>query len=190
MKKIIRILTSLSLILSLSGCGASSAYLNWDEASTGQKTAAVLIGIVTLGIYPIIYVGGNIFGASAGASSEEDVYKDLEGLGADLEKYNNEELSARIYTNFGLSQSRSEEVARIIHHYNKLYGSRSITDEDAKRLYDSVLGVSFQEIREAVKERAEGNEEVLEGIYERIAFKNETSPEHIRDLVEQVIEGY
>lgn len=74
--------------------------------------------------------------------------------------------------------------------YNKLYGSRSITDEDARRLYNSVLGVSFKEIRDAVKERVEGNEEALEGIYERIAFKNETSPEHVRDLVEQVFEGY
>lgn len=209
------------------GCGSTrDTYKNWDSATNGKKTSAVLMGIITLGIWPdwvnrssyngyhrwsssfrpakpkekaaaIIYgvLTLGIYSAIQGFrgviwSAEGDSHKDLEAMGNILENSTQNNLAESISDNFGLSFGRSQKVSKIIYYFNKLKSKRAISKEDSKILYKSVFGVSFDQIKEAIHSNIEGNNEKLESLYEMIANKNQTSPEHIRDLVSEYMREF
>ena len=184
-KLIVKLMVVISLFTLISCSRTQGTYLNWDDANFGQKTSAVLMGVVTLGIWPGIVVGSSHF-----FSENYEAQKDLEKIGRTLENNTVNGLAYEISERFGLSEDRSYNVSKIIYNYNKMGKRRSMTNADSKRLYQEVLGVSLKQIKEAMVSVNEGEQSKMDSLYEKIADKNNTSPEHMRDLVEEYMQGH
>jgi len=173
-KTIINFLTIGALLLSLGSCDKSL----FDQASTKEKVKFVGLSIITLGIYASLY--NVIFDPEY--SERGDIEKDLEKIGAQFENQSMESLTQHISERFGLSEMRGQEIAKLIHFYARRGNLRSLTKSESEYLVNSVLGVSVEEIEKAALNYNLGKESGMDDFYDKISVRNETSPEHIRDL--------
>lgn len=106
--------------------------------------------------------------------------KDLEKMAALKEAYLLENQSEHLQVNFGLSAERSQEIAKLTKVWEKAGGKQlSIAEQDA--FAHELMGFTFSELIESVQE---GNGQSLEQLLEKAAFKNGTSPEHMRQIIE------
>lgn len=112
-----------------------------------------------------------------------DQLKDLEKLGANSEVLEREAMAGKIEENYGLSEERSSEVAKILYHYQKIEKKRSLTEMDKNILSKKLLGIDYKSAKYALEEHIQGNPGQLEGVLERAAKANDTSPEHVQELV-------
>lgn len=188
-KKVFKATILLSLLFSLSGCGLTSygTFKNWANANTvspGAKTFAVFATVFTLGIHPLVgYINwGNVL-----SSDEGDSLKDLEKIGAITENVEAEGLSDHIEEKFQLSEERSTFLAKKILHFYRISKTRKIRESEANLLLQKTLGLTGQEVSVGIESFLENDQETYNNLLEKVARKNETSPEHIRDLIKSLL---
>jgi hypothetical protein len=87
---------------------------------------------------------------------------------------------------FGLSVDRSKEVVRLTMAWQKA-GGKDLTERDQDAFSQEMLGFSITEAKAAVKAKNEGNPEAVEDLVERAAATNETTPEHVKSLIDTYI---
>lgn len=184
-KKIITFLAGSALLLSLSGCHFSvmGTYYNWDSSPDSHKAGAVILTVLTAGIWPgvdylVLEHDGYDYDHYSYWSDEGEASKDLEKFGALMENLELDNISNHISVEFGLSQERGKEIARLVKFYARKGSLRSLTKSESDHIVQSVLGVTTADIEKAVSSNGE-----VENLYEKIAVRNETTPEHIKDLV-------
>lgn len=129
-------------------------------------------------------IWGNLYEDSSANSA-----KDLEKVGAIMEKARVQNIGEQLAANYGLSETRGIEVAKLLVDYKTLQKKRSLTDSDADAFSGKLLGFSLTDAMKAYKKSSEGDATDMNKLVEEAARTNETSPEHLRDLLSGVLEN-
>lgn len=111
------------------------------------------------------------------------IVKDLELRGANRESVEKEGIRNRMVENFGLSYERAEEISNLLYNYQKVKRRRSLTFKERDILSRKLIGVSYKKAEKALEDHIQGSTEGLEELVDQAADINETTPEHIQELI-------
>ena len=114
--------------------------------------------------------------------------KDLEKMGQRVEAYSNQNLSGYFSHEFGLSEKRSKEVARLLKSYNRLKKTRALTEADQDIFSKRVIGLDSKRVNKAITSFFEGEREGLDELIHKAAYINETTPEHMESILETFLQ--
>lgn len=120
---------------------------------------------------------GNIFSESVESP------KDIEAIGANIERVSSERLEELLNINYGLSAERAHSVAKNISAYQKLSSKRSLTEKERNFFSSELLGVSFKNAQNAL---TSGDTQELNDLLDKAAGKNGTTPEQISIILNEV----
>lgn len=112
-----------------------------------------------------------------------ETYKDLEGMGADKEIIEVETSAENFQAQFGLSEERSFEVAKMVSAFNKVRSKRALTKNDRNIFTKSLLGVDYTSSKKALENHIQGEENALEDILKKASERNGISPEDVQEMV-------
>ncbi len=138
--------------------------------------------------YDLDYIGANYYqDYYSGVIFEQTQTssKDLEKMAALKEAIVVKKKAEVLAAEYGLSESRSLEVAKLANQWGKM-DKRGMTDKDHDLFAKEILGVSITDAKEAMKKSLEGDSENLESLIDTAAETNETSPEHINELITDI----
>lgn len=124
--------------------------------------------------------------SSLGLSHADASTVDMEKLATIKEQYFLNQMGQQIQARFGLSSERSKEIAVVAHQFNKLAGTRELTDKDADAFAVSIIGHNLKDIESAVKKSAKGESELLNKMLSDIADHNKTSPENVNSIISTI----
>lgn len=127
------------------------------------------------------FAGEFIFDETASQS------KDLEKVAAMMQSFKISKVGEALAAEFGLSDVRGREIAKVATEWTKLSKSRSLTNEDAKAFSKELLGVDIVEAQNAVMKKMEGDESAFDNLMEQAANANGTTPEHMNKLMSLLI---
>jgi hypothetical protein len=111
---------------------------------------------------------------------------DMGKLAALKEHHFLNQMAHNLNAKFGLSNDRAKQIAIVAHQFNKLAGSRELTEKDADIFASEVIGVNFKNVEIAVKESMRGNSSLLDKVLGEIAHKNGTSPENMNAMISSI----
>ena len=172
----------------------SSTYLGLDLAGyhavlndtqgldDGAKTTA-LTDFITNSSSTLNKVGTVFYDENGQAFSENsENKKDLEGLGAQVELQNTKEIANRLAVNFGLSEGRSQKVAKLVSQYSSLSTKRSLSDKEKNFFSQELLGIEYKDVVNGMK--SEGSE--MTDLFEKAAQTNNTSVEQMKAIINEL----
>jgi hypothetical protein len=113
--------------------------------------------------------------------------KDLEKIGALAESGKINALGSAIASDYGLSESRSIELAKLATNYAKVSQNRAMTEKDLKSFSTEVLGTDLSTFQKAIENDKQGNENNLEDLIEKAAELNGTTPEHFSKIISNLM---
>ena len=113
--------------------------------------------------------------------------KDLEKLAAFKETYKMKKMQDLLTYDFGLSEKRSENVAKLVLNWKRISKKRAMSDADADAFSKSLIGVNINKATEAFKKSLEGDKASFEGLIEKAAEVNGTSPENMKSLFDNLL---
>lgn len=124
--------------------------------------------------YVWFYYGGGFRFENTTAPS-----RDLETMAALGEEATINFMTAKISSDYALSESRAEEMAKLALRYRKLESSRELTAAEKNIFALEALGVSYAKVEASMKDRASGDEASYQEMLEAAAKVNRTTPESI-----------
>ncbi|MDC0255288.1 hypothetical protein OAK75_10315 [Bacteriovoracales bacterium] len=113
--------------------------------------------------------------------------KDLEKLAAFKETYQMKKMQDLLTYDFGLSEKRSENVAKLVLNWKRVSKNRAMSNADADAFSKSLIGVNINEATQAFKKSLEGDKGSFEGLIEKAAEVNGTSPENMKSLLDNLL---
>jgi len=116
-----------------------------------------------------------------------NMYKDLEKMGARIETKDLEKRSLELALSYGLSDERSMEVARALTHMESINSKRSLTGREKDLLTQELIGLNYSVSKNAMEKLIQGDEQGMEDLLEKAAEKNGITPEHVGDLLTELI---
>ena len=120
-------------------------------------------------------------------SEDKGKAKDLEKLGAVKEAFATKKVKEVLNFDYGLSEKRSESVAKLVVNWSKVSNNRAMTSADADAFTKKLIGVNINDATEAYKASLEGDSTSLDSLIEKAADVNETSPENMKDLFNNLV---
>ena len=120
-------------------------------------------------------------------SEDKGKAKDLEKLGAVKEAFATKKVKELLNFDYGLSEKRSESVAKLVVNWKKVSNNRAMTSADADAFTEKLIGVNINEATEAYKSSLEGDSASLDSLIEKAADVNETSPENMKELFNNLV---
>lgn len=117
----------------------------------------------------------------------EATSKDLEKVGAFIQDYKNELVADAIGAEFGLSEERSYDVARLVTNWQRLESKREMTKSDMNLFTNELFGSDFSDVENSLKEYLSGSEESLDKLTEKAASINDISPEHMSEIISELL---
>jgi len=111
---------------------------------------------------------------------------DMGKLAALKEQHYLNQMAGQLNAKFGLSADRAQEIAIVAHQYNKLAGTRELTEKDADVFAVSIIGKNMKDIETAVKESMKGNSDLLNEVLTTVGSKNGISPERTMDVINAI----
>jgi hypothetical protein len=124
--------------------------------------------------------------ASLGMADPNASIVDMEKVVALKEAHYLNQMATQLKTRYGLNSKRSFELAKVVHQFNKLAGTRELTDEDANAFAKNAIGTSLKNVDTAVRASLKGNGEMLNTLVENVAAHNETSAENVNAMISQL----
>ncbi len=113
--------------------------------------------------------------------------KDLEKIAALKESEHRKNYENYIIENYGLSEGRANEVAKVVLGYKKLKSKRSLTQRDKNILTEKLLGFDYETGKNALAKVISGEKsDEVEELFKKAADKNNIEPEHVKELVAEV----
>jgi hypothetical protein len=112
--------------------------------------------------------------------------KDLEKVGASVEGLESENYKNYIVENYGLSEERAQTVSRLMLNSKRVGNKRSLTDRERNLLSHEILGFGYNVGKKALEDYIAGESDSLDSLVDAAAEKNETTPEHVRELVGEI----
>ncbi|MBF0362538.1 MAG: hypothetical protein HQK49_16080 [Oligoflexia bacterium] len=113
--------------------------------------------------------------------------KDLEKVGAFLEEKKAADMGGKLAAEFGLSEERGIQIAKLSSQWNSLKKKRSLTDADAHAFSKEVIGVDLSTAVNAYKNSLEGNKSDLNSMLEKAAAVNGTTPERMNKIFNEIL---
>jgi len=134
--------------------------------------------------FPVDDIGNNYFEDYSGNIYEETAVtkKDLEHMGAIIEKVNRGKFQKYVVNKFQLSEQRAESLSKLYLSWKKIEKKRGITKEDIKVFSSKLLGFDFVDGVSAYRTYLEGDGSDLNLLLEKAAEVNQTDPEHMKML--------
>ncbi|MFZ9001019.1 MAG: hypothetical protein ACO20H_06925 [Bacteriovoracaceae bacterium] len=114
--------------------------------------------------------------------------KDLEQLAAFGEKLKKEHLIEFYALELGLNDQRAHAMASLTTAWEKVRGKRAMTAQDLNTFSKKAFGLSYQNVEAAMIKYQEGQFDELDAVIEKAADFNEISPEHMRSIVNDLME--
>lgn len=108
-----------------------------------------------------------------------DNSKDLEKFGVNIEIQDIEKLSERL-ADYGMSADRSQKIAKLANYYSKLTSKRALNAKEKDMFTKELTGLSFDQAATQMVED-------YDGLIEKAAELNETSPEAIKELINTIM---
>ena len=133
-----------------------------------DRTAAVSIAGITL--------------QAAGNSQ-----KDMEKIAAIRERHFINAISMQLSSRYGLSEKSSLRLAKVTHQWNRLAGSRELTDKDAEAFSTKMIGSSIKDVQAALKKSVDGDNTDLKLKIDVAAETLGASPEQINKILMSVL---
>lgn len=112
--------------------------------------------------------------------------KDLEKVAAVMESYKVAKVGEAMSAEFGLSEERGIEIAKVASQMQKLAKKRGLTEADANAFSKELLGVDLKKAESAFLKKAAGENEEFEKLLESAAQANEISPEHMNKIINDI----
>jgi hypothetical protein len=112
--------------------------------------------------------------------------KDLEKIGAAREGFDIENYGDYLVETYGLSESRADKVSRLLVSKRKIGNMRTLNGREKDLLTNEILGFGYEVGKKALENYIAGEEDSLDDLVSTAADKNETTPEHIRELVGEI----
>ncbi len=116
-------------------------------------------------------------------SEVQGTSKDLEKVAAFKETYQMKKMQDLLTYDFGLSEKRSENVAKLVLNWKRISKNRAMSNADADAFSKSLIGVNINEATQAFKKSLEGDKASFDGLIEKAAEVNGTSPENMKSLL-------
>jgi len=116
-----------------------------------------------------------------------NMYKDLEKMGARIERKDLDQRSLDLSLNYGLSQERSYEVARVLTHMDRISEKRSLTSRKKDMVSRQLLGIDYTTSKKALENLLQGDKEGMDELLEQGSKVNGITPEHVSDLITEFI---
>jgi hypothetical protein len=113
--------------------------------------------------------------------------KDLEKVGAFMEEKKLTDMGEKLSAEFGLSEERGIQIAKLANQWGTLKKKRSLTKADANNFSKELLGVSLTDAADAYKKSLEGDKTDLNDLFDKAAEVNGTSPERMNKIFEKVL---
>lgn len=164
-----------------SGYGASSKS-NSPMAKLAQQVNSDLINYSALKKFDsksTLENGSIVFNADAGSV-------DIEKLAALKERHYLNEMSAQLSARFGMGFESASRVATVAHQFNRLAGSRALTDEDASAFSKELIGFDMADIEGAVKKSLKGESNDLNELLNQASDKVGVSPEKMNRMISEL----
>jgi hypothetical protein len=114
--------------------------------------------------------------------------KDLDTLAALQEEAAQKFMALKLKSEFSLSASRADELAKLAGRYQKLESARELTQGEKDKFAMDALGVSMSQVESAIKDRAEGNESRYSDLLSTAARVNNTTPEQIGRFFNEMVQ--
>lgn len=128
------------------------------------------------------YTGGGFRFDNSSAQS-----KDLETIAALKEEVAEKYMAYKFTSEFSMSAGRAQELAKLANRYQKLESTRELTTSEKDKFALEALGVSFTQVENALKAKAEGKETAYTALLEKASAVNKTTPEQIGKFFEELI---
>jgi hypothetical protein len=109
--------------------------------------------------------------------------KDLEKIGFREDSKKREKLEGMLVERFGLSQDRAGEISGTIFSLGRIKQKRSLTKRELNIMSQQILGFDYSLGKKALEKHLQGEPEELEDLMIMAAQRNETTPEHVRELL-------
>ncbi len=109
--------------------------------------------------------------------------KDLEKIGARVDDKKREKLEGMLVERFGLSEDRAGEISGTVYSLNRIKQKRSLTPRELNIMSHKILGFDYGRGKKALAKHIQGDGKELEELLRLAAEKNETTPEHVRELL-------
>ena len=109
--------------------------------------------------------------------------KDLDKAAALVESYRVETMAANLASEFGLSNDRSIEVAKLAASWSKLAKTRALTNSDADAFAQQLAGVNFAQINSADQAMMNGSMNEMNAIITKAAEVNGTTSENMSAIM-------
>ena len=113
--------------------------------------------------------------------------KDLEKIAAEMEGAEVSEISEKLVAKFGLSEERATEVAKIQNAYDKISSKRSLTKRDQDTLTKELVGTDYASAQAALENHLNGDSDKMEELLDKAAEINGTTPEHMTEILGDVL---
>lgn len=113
--------------------------------------------------------------------------KDLETIAALKEEVAEKYIAHKLKSEFSLSSNRAEELAKLANRYQKLESARELTPSEKDKFALDALGVSMNQVEDALKAKAQGNEARYDELLNTAAKVNNTTPEQIGKFFNEMV---
>ncbi|TDJ08097.1 MAG: hypothetical protein E2O68_02600 [Deltaproteobacteria bacterium] len=109
--------------------------------------------------------------------------KDLEKIGSRVDDEKRKKLEGMLVERFGLSEDRAGEISGTVYSLSRIKEKRSLTPRELSILSYKILGFDYGKGKKALEKHIQGDTEDLENLMRLAAETNETTPEHVRELL-------
>ena len=120
-------------------------------------------------------------------SNDSNASHDLDTLAAMREDMVLGYMSHQLTSEFSLSSTRADELAKLAWRYNKLESRRELTPAEKNLFALESLGVSFSKVETAMRNRANGSDESYQELLSTASDYNRTTPEEMGRFFETYI---
>jgi hypothetical protein len=88
--------------------------------------------------------------------------------------------SRKIAAEFGLSEKRAFEIAKLTFQWNSLQGKKTLTEADVSSFSRELLGFDLNTAKTAYKKSLSGDKKALDDLFAKAAETNDTTPEKMK----------
>ena len=119
--------------------------------------------------------------------SKNNSQKDLEKVGRYIEDQKLDGLASRLGADYGLSENRSLEIAKLVSQFKNLKSKRNITNKEMDHFSHKLLGLSYEKVKNALGEYIQGTPENFELLIHNASKINNVDPEHMKEIMGELI---
>ncbi len=125
-------------------------------------------------------------GAGMRFSTSQSSVKDLETLGAIVEKAESAATTKLLSVQYGLSQDRAEKLAKLGDQFKQITSQRELSTEDKDYFAKAAIGVDYAQYSSAMKDAANGKKASMDALVQKASALNGTSPEHTQKILKDL----